>query len=499
MEFVSLPQIMKTTLKIYNTISKQKDIFSPINPPYVGIYVCGPTLYSEQHIGNIRTILSFDIIYRYLKHLGYKVKYVRNITDCGHITNSEGDEVDRIGEAAKLEQMESLEIVYKYNLKFQEALRAFNILPPNVETAATAHIQEQIEMIEKIIDHGYAYVKNGAVYFDVMKYKEDFPYGEISGRKVDELLKETRDLNAQNEKKSFADFALWKKSNPEDLQKWRSPWGEGNPGWHIECTAMSTKYLGNKFDIHGGGSDLKFPHHENEVAQSCGAGYSNPANYWMHSGMLNVNGKKMSKSIGTTLYPFDIINGNNNILSKAYSAEVVRFFMIMGHYRSELDITDEGLQAAEKGFNRLMNAYNLLEKIEAKSNSSTPTDEKIEALTEKCYAEMNDDFNTPKTIAVLFDFASLINKVNDGKEQISKKGLQLLQKTMQDFVENILGLKTGTEANNDSLEKVMDLILDIRKNARNNKDYATSDKIRDGLKAAGIQINDGKDGASWSF
>ena len=490
---------MKTELKIYNTLSKQKDVFKPINSPFVGLYVCGPTLYSEQHIGNIRTIMSFDIIYRYLTHLNYKVKYVRNITDCGHITNSEGDEVDRIGEAAKLEQMESLEIVYKYNLKFQEALRLFNILPPTVETAATAHIQEQIEIIEKIIENGYAYVKNGAVYFDVMKYKDDFPYGEISGRKVDELLEETRDLNAQDDKNSFADFALWKKSKPEDMQKWRSPWGEGNPGWHIECTAMSTKYLGNKFDIHGGGSDLKFPHHENEVAQSCGAGHSNPANYWMHSGMLNVNGKKMSKSFGTTLYPLNIVNGNNTILSKAYNAEVVRFFMIMGHYRSELDITDEGLQAAEKGFARLMNAYALIHKIEAKSKEKTNADNLIENLTEKCYAEMNDDFNTPKTIAVLFDFVSLINKINDGAEKISAAGLSLLQKTMKEFIEDILGLKIETQSNNNSLEKVMELILEMRKDARENKDYATSDKIRDGLKEAGIQINDGKDGATWSL
>lgn len=489
---------MNSALKIYNTLTKQKDEFKPLYEGRVGMYVCGPTLYSEQHIGNIRTIMSFDMIYRYLNYLGYKVKYVRNITDCGHITNSEGDEVDRIGQAAKLEQMESLEIVYKYNIKFQDALRAFNIIPPNVETAATAHIQEQIEMIEKIIENGYAYVVDGAVYFDVMKYKNDFPYGEISGRKVDELLEETRDLNAQDEKKSFADFALWKRANPEDMQVWRSPWGNGNPGWHIECTAMSTKYLGNKFDIHGGGSDLKFPHHENEVAQSCGAGYENPANYWVHSGMLNVNGKKMSKSLGTTLYPFDIINGNNKLLSKPYSADVVRFFMMMGHYRSEIDITDEGLLAAEKGYLRLSNAYALSKKLQSTVNEEQEADKEIESLSQKCIDEMNDDFNTPKTLAVLFELASVVNKINDGQLTVSKNGLALLQKTFHDFYEDVLGLKLEEQENANAMEGVMNLLIDIRKQARAQKDFATSDKIRDDLQKAGIQLKDGKEGTTWN-
>jgi len=486
-------------LFIYNTLSGKKEKFEPIHAGKVGMYVCGPTLYSEQHIGNIRTQLSFDMIRRYLEYIGYQVKYVRNITDCGHVTNSEGDEVDRIGTAARLEQMQSLEIVYKYNVKFQEALRTYNILPPSVETAATAHIQEQIEIIEKIIANGYAYVENGAVYFDVKKYVEKNPYGVISGRKVDELLEETRELNSQEEKRFFADFALWKKAQPEDMQIWRSPWGDGNPGWHIECTAMSTKYLGSEFDIHGGGSDLKFPHHENEVAQSCGAGYSNPARFWMHAGMLNVNGRKMSKSFGTSFYPLEIIEGKTSIFTKPFSAPVVRFFMMTSHYRSELDFTNDGLLSAEKGYERLTEAFGKVSKLN--TNDSSNCKEAIAAVQSNCAAAMNDDFNTSKLIAELFELATIINKIDSKDYTADHDDISKMNDIIQGYFVQVLGVNFESNTNNQSqaMEHLMKLIIEIRKDSREKKDFVTSDKIRDYLQQAGIELRDGKEGTSWKI
>lgn len=482
-------------LTIYNSLSGQKEPFKPLHENRVGMYVCGPTLYSEPHMGNMRTFINFDMIYRYLLFLGYDVKYVRNITDAGHITNSAGEAVDSIGKAAKLEQVQSLEIVYKFNVKFQELQRIYNMLPPSIEPTATGHIQEQIEIIEQILANGLAYVVNGSVYFDVKAYSERFEYGILSGRKVDELEEETRTLNAQDEKRFFADFALWKKANPDDMQIWRSPWGDGNPGWHIECTAMSTKYLGPQFDIHGGGLDLKFPHHEDEIAQSCGSHGVNPANYWMHANMLNVNGQKMSKSLGNYFLPKEIIEGSTTVFDKPYSPDVIRFFMMQAHYRSTLDFTSDALNAAEKGYNRLVEALKLLPSLpESAENTNDP-----EAWAAECYRVMNDDFNTPMLIAQLFEAVKWINSVNDGKASMTAAGKQLLLNTLNAFIGEVLGLTVEDNRSDDGLvDKVMEVVLELRKTARENKDWTASDKIRDHLAAAGIVVKDGKDGATWS-
>jgi cysteinyl-tRNA synthetase len=481
-------------LKIYNSLSGQKEKFEPIHSNFVGMYVCGPTLYSEPHMGNMRTFINFDMIFRYLLQLDYKVKYVRNITDAGHITNSAGDEVDSIGKAAKSEQMQSLEIVYKYNVKFQELQRIYNLLPPSIEPTATGHIQEQIEHIEKIIENGFAYIVNGSVYFDVKKYSEKFEYGILSGRKVDELAEETRTLNAQDEKRFFADFALWKKANPEDMQIWRSPWGNGNPGWHIECTAMSTKYLGNHFDIHGGGMDLKFPHHEDEIAQNCGSLGCTPAKYWMHANMLNVNGQKMSKSLGNFFLPKEIVEGTTELFDKPYSPNVIRFFMMQAHYRSNLDFTQDALNAAEKGFSRLSDALQLIDSLSASQSSSFD----IKELVASFYTAMDDDFNAPILIANLFEAAKRINLINDGKDTISAEDKLLLANEMKRFIQDVLGIETEIVSSDSKLAPVMDLVIDLRQQARDNKDWTTSDKIRDGLATAGIVIKDTKDGTSWS-
>ena len=480
-------------LQIYNSLNGKKELFEPLFENHVGMYVCGPTLYSEPHMGNMRTFINFDLIYRYLLHLGYKVKYVRNITDAGHITNSAGQEEDSIGKAARLEQLQSLEIVYKYNVKFQELQRIYNLLPPSIEPTATGHIQEQIEIIEKIIENGFVYAVNGSVYFDNKKYMEDFNYGILSGRKVDELENETRSLNAQDEKRFFADFALWKKANPEDMQIWRSHWGDGNPGWHIECTAMSTKYLGKHFDIHGGGMDLKFPHHEDEIAQSCGSFGCNPAKYWIHANMLNVKGQKMSKSFGNYFLPKEIIDGTTTLFKKAYPANVLRFFMMQAHYRSTLDFTETALDAAEKGFSRLSDAIKLLDKIPVSDKSSFD----INALTQSFYEAMNDDFNAPILVANLFEAVKFINLINDGKETISSSDKTKLEIEIKSFVQDVLGLELSSGSSDSKLNPVMDLVIDLRQQARQNKDWTTSDKIRDGLAAAGIIIKDGKDGTTW--
>jgi cysteinyl-tRNA synthetase len=480
-------------LVVYNSLSGQKEKFEPIHTNHVGMYVCGPTLYSEPHMGNMRTFINFDMIYRYLLVLGYKVKYVRNITDAGHITNSLGEAVDSIGNAARLEQMQSLEIVYKYNVKFQELQRIYNLLPPSIEPTATGHIQEQIEHIEKIIENGFAYVVNGSVYFDVKKYSEKYEYGILSGRKVDELAEETRVLNAQDEKRFFADFALWKKANPEDMQIWRSPWGDGNPGWHIECTAMSTKYLGSHFDIHGGGMDLKFPHHEDEIAQNCGSLGCNPAKYWLHANMLNVNGQKMSKSLGNYFLPKEIVDGTTELFDKPYSPNVIRFFMMQAQYRSNLDFTSDALNAAEKGFTRMSDAVLLISKLKISATSSFNVDELIASF----YEAMNDDFNTSILVANLFEAVKRINLINDGNDTITTQDLAKLETEMLRFIYDVLGLQILTENSNEKLAPVMDLVIDLRQQARENKDWTTSDKIRDGLAAAGITIKDGKEGTSW--
>lgn len=481
-------------LQIYNSLSGQKEPFEPAHAGRVGMYVCGPTLYSEPHMGNMRTFINFDMIYRYLLLLDYKVKYVRNITDAGHITNSLGEAIDSIGSAARLEQVQSLEIVYKYNVKFQELQRLYNMLPPSIEPTATGHIQEQIELIEQILENGFAYVVNGSVYFDVRKYSEKYEYGILSGRKVDELAEETRTLNAQDEKRFFADFALWKKAHPEDMQIWRSPWGDGNPGWHIECTAMSTKYLGSHFDIHGGGMDLKFPHHEDEIAQSCGSLGCNPARYWMHANMLNVNGQKMSKSFGNYFLPKEIVDGSTELFDKPYSPNVIRFCMMQAHYRSTLDLSQDSLDAAEKGYTRLSDALLLLDKLNTSSGSSFD----VSTIVNSFYNAMDDDFNAPTLIANLFEAVRRINLVNDGKETLSANDRDVLKREMTIFVSDVLGLQVGATNSDSKLVPVMDLVLELRQQARANKDWTTSDKIRDGLASAGITVKDSKDGSTWS-
>lgn len=483
----------RQNLSIYNSLTGKKEKFDPINEGQIGMYVCGPTLYSDPHMGNMRTFINFDLIYRYLLAIDYRVKYVRNITDAGHITNSAGDEVDSIGKAAKAEQMQPLEIVYKYNTIFQDLQRTYNMLPPSIEPTATGHIQEQIENIEKIIDNGFGYIVNGSVYFDTKKYSETHDYGILSGRKIDELVEETRSLNSQDEKRFFADFALWKKAKSEDMQIWRSPWGDGNPGWHIECTAMSAKYLGKTFDIHGGGMDLKFPHHEDEIAQSCAALGCSPANYWMHANMLEVNGQKMSKSLGNYFLPMEIVNGTPKLFEKPFSANTVRFSMMQAHYRSTMDISNDSLLASEKGLNRLLDALKLLSNLSVSSASSSD----VNGMIASFYKAMNDDFNTPILIANLFDAVKYINSIKDGKATIAAADLNSLKLEMNRFVLDILGLKLDNSSTDDRLSPVMELVLDLRQNARTNKDWTTSDQIRDGLAKAGIVVKDGKEGTEW--
>jgi cysteinyl-tRNA synthetase len=486
-------KVQQEQLVIYNSLKGEKELFTPLLEGFVGMYVCGPTLYSEPHMGNMRTFINFDLIYRYLLHIGFNVKYVRNITDAGHITNSAGQEVDSIGAAAKAAQLQSLEVVYQYAVKFQELQRIYNLLPPSIEPTATQHIQEQIEIIEQILANGYAYEVNGSVYFDTRRYMQDFNYGILSGRKVDELENETRTLNAQDEKRFFADFALWKKANPDDMQIWRSPWGNGNPGWHIECTAMSTKYLGKQFDIHGGGMDLKFPHHEDEIAQSCGSFGCNPARYWMHANMLNVNGQKMSKSFGNYFLPKQILDGTTGLFEKSYSANVVRFFMMQAHYRSNLDFTQEALNAAEKGYMRLIEGLKTLDSVTTSSSSFDVT-----GLIASFYKAMNDDFNAPILVANLFEAVKQINLINDGKASISLEDKTRLKAALEAFIYDVLGLTPENTVAETRLGPVMDLVLELRQQARANKDWTTSDQIRDGLAKAGITVKDAKEGTTWN-
>jgi cysteinyl-tRNA synthetase len=482
-------------LVIYNTLSGQKELFKPIHNDFVGLYVCGPTVYSYVHLGNCRTFISFDLVYRYLKYLGYKVRYVRNITDVGHLESDADEGEDKIGKKARLQQLEPMEIVQQYTLDFHDVLNRLNNLPPSIEPTATGHIIEQIEMIRQIIANGFAYEVNGSVYFDVLKYNETHPYGELSGRKVEDLISGSRDLDGQDEKRNALDFALWKNASSEHLMKWPSPWGIGFPGWHLECSAMSTKYLGEEFDIHGGGMDLKFPHHECEIAQGCASTGKSPVRYWMHGNMLTLNGKKMSKSTGNSILPNEMFSGENDALEKAYDPMVVRFFTMQAHYRSTLDFTSEALNAAEKGFDRLMDAYAALEALPVSETSSAD----VSALVASFYAAMNDDFNAPILVAHLFEAAKYINAVKDGRETIAAADLQLLSTEMTAFIHDVLGLKAVAESQNDTrLTPVMDLVIDLRQQARTNKDWTTSDQIRDGLAKAGIVVKDGKEGTSWN-
>ena len=484
-------------IQIYNSLSGQKETFKPINNGYVGMYVCGPTVYSNVHLGNVRTFMSFDMVFRYLKHLGYKVRYVRNITDAGHLENDADVGEDRIAKKARLEEIEPMEVVQRYTVDFHNILNTFNFLPPSIEPTATGHIIEQIELIKTIIDNGFGYEVNGSVYFDVHKYNKTNNYGILSKRKLEDLIHNTRELDGQSDKKNPQDFALWKKAEPQHIMRWPSPWSDGFPGWHLECTAMSTKYLGEHFDIHGGGMDLKFPHHECEIAQNQAAKGKTPVNYWMHANMLIMNGKKMAKSTGNFILPTEIFSGNNQHITKAFSPSVARFFMLQAHYRSVLDFTNNGLLASEKGFYRLMDAVNDLEVLKPSASSSFNVSE----WKQKCYDAMNDDFNSPILIANLFETVKQINQIKEGTTTISTEDLEILKTTIQTFVFDILGLKDTANEDASGTEKLsgaVELLIKLRQEARANKDFALSDKIRDELANTGIQLNDGKEGTTFS-
>ncbi len=485
------------TLKIYNSLSGEKETFVPINEGSIGMYVCGPTVYSNVHLGNLRTFMSFDVIFRYFIHLGYKVRYVRNITDVGHIVDDVDEGEDKIAKKARLEQLEPMEVVQRYTVDFHDILKAFNFLPPSIEPTATGHIIEQIEIIKKIIDAGIGYEANGSVYFDVVKFNETNNYGKLSGRNIEDMLANTRDLDGQSDKRNPQDFALWKKAEPEHIMRWPSPWSDGFPGWHLECTAMSTKYLGNHFDIHGGGMDLKFPHHECEIAQNEACTGHTPVNYWMHANMLTLNGKKMAKSTGNNILPREILTGENSILSKAFPASVARFFMLQAHYRSILDFSDEAIVAAEKGYKRLMEAVDSLPQIKTSSSSSLD----IASWKQLCYDAMNDDFNTPILIAHLFEGVRYINLLKDNKETISVADLEILTNTINAFVFDVLGLENqkAADSSNAKLEGTINMLINMRNKARANKDFAMSDHIRDQLLALGIQLKDSKEGTTFSI
>ncbi|KAA5824542.1 cysteine--tRNA ligase [Algibacter amylolyticus] len=491
-----MPLYKEQQIKLYNSLTGKKEIFKPINEGHVGMYVCGPTVYSNVHLGNVRTFMSFDMVFRYLKHLDYKVRYVRNITDAGHLENDADAGEDKITKKARLEQIEPMEVVQRYTVDFHNVLRTFNFLPPSIEPTATGHIIEQIELISKIIDNGFAYEVNGSVYFDVHKFNETNDYGKLSKRKLDDLIHNTRTLDGQSDKKNPQDFALWKKAEPQHIMRWPSPWSDGFPGWHLECTAMSTKYLGDQFDIHGGGMDLKFPHHECEIAQNEAAIGVSPVNYWMHANMLELNGQRMSKSTGNTVNPDELLSGNNAFFSKAYSPSVIRFFVAQSSYRSVLDLTDDGLLASEKGFYRLMDAVNLIDGLKASATSSID----IRAWKQKCYDAMNDDFNSPILIAHLFEAAKYINQIKEGQATISAEDLNLLKETINSFVFDVLGLENATKSDSgtDKLSGAVDVLIRLRQDARANKDFAMSDKIRDELAEVGIQLKDGKDGTTFS-
>lgn len=493
---------MTHDLYLYNSLKREKQKFEPLREGFVGMYVCGPTVYSDVHLGNCRTFVNFDLIYRTLRYLGYRVRYIRNVTDVGHLLD---DGEDRMAKGARLQQLEPMEVAQKYTNGFHDMMRIFNVLPPSIEPRAAGHIPEQIDAVQKILDNGFAYESNGSVYFDVPKFMQQYPYGELSGRVVEELLNETRELHGQDEKRHPADFAIWMKAKPEHIMRWQSPWSEGFPGWHLECSAMSTKYLGETFDIHGGGSDLKFPHHENEIAQNIGCCGNGGARYWLHANMLLLNSKKMSKSDGNTISPEELFTGQSPHVSKGYDPMVVRFFMLQSHYRSTMDMTDEGLQAAEKGYFRLMDGLKTLETLQATGTTGEdPLDLEIRALIQAAHVDLMDDFNAPKALASLFELVTVINALKGGQRSLdglSSDTLSQLKSCFNDFIFDLFGLKDirSEGGNLETLEGLMELILELRANARTQKDWGTSDKIRDALQALKIQVKDSKEGTSWSL
>ena len=485
-------------LKIYNSISGVKENFKPVTEGFVGMYVCGPTVYSNVHLGNLRTFTSFDIIYRFLTHIGYKVRYVRNITDVGHLENDEDEGEDRISKKARIENLEPMEVVQKYTYDFHEIARKFNLITPSIEPTATGHIIEQIKLIEKIIEKGIGYEVNGSVYFDVFEYSKLNNYGILSKRNLEDLIHNTRSLERQSDKKNPQDFALWKKAEPKHIMKWDSPWSEGFPGWHIECTAMSNKYLGDIFDIHGGGIDLKFPHHECEIAQSNVCFGTNAANYWVHANMLTLNGQKMSKSTGNNILPDEIFSIGSTFLTKTFSESSVKFFMLQAHYRSVLDLSDDALLASEKGYNKIIDSINTLENFK---NFEEKTDFDVNGWVNSCYDAMNDDFNTPILIANIFEAVKFINKLNTPKAKISKKDYSVLLNTINSFVFDVMGLEKPNISvkENGKINDVIDILLKLRHNARKNKDFELSDKIRNMLKEKGITINDNDKDSSFTI
>lgn len=485
---------MSRKIQIYNTLTKQKEDFKPIIKNHVGMYVCGPTVYGDPHLGHARPAITFDIVFRYLKHANYNVRYVRNITDAGHLENDADHGEDKISKKARLEQLEPMEIVQSYTLSYHKAMKALNCQSPSIEPRATGHIIEQIEMVKKILKNGFAYEINGSVYLDIKKYNNTYPYGVLSGRNLDDTLEGTRKLDGQSEKRSPIDFAIWKKANPEHIMRWPSPWGQGFPGWHMECSAMSEKYLGKKFDIHGGGMDLVFPHHEAEIAQSNACNNCNPVNYWMHNNMITVDGKKMGKSLGNFINLEEFFTGNHSKLEASYSPMTIRFFILQAHYRSTIDFSNEALQAAEKGLAKLMKAIETIEKLKPSKSSSYD----VSSLEKKCYDAMDDDFNTPVLIAHLFDGVKIINSVKAEKEYLSSNDLKMLKSIFRIFVTEVLGLSSVKEKSENNLtNEIMKLILKLRGNAKSNKNFATADLIRDELNKLNIQINDSREGSTW--
>jgi cysteinyl-tRNA synthetase len=490
---------MATDLQIYNTLSRQKEAFRPLNAPHVGMYVCGPTVYGEAHLGHARPYITFDVLWRYLEHKGYKVRYVRNITDVGHLENDADEGEDKIAKKARLEQLEPMEVVQLYTNSFHQSMRELNNRPPSIEPRASGHILEQIAMIEQLLANGFAYESNGSVYFDVTTYAQQHDYGCLSGRIVEDLIagagNERRVLEGQDEKRNAADFALWKKAQPEHIMRWPSPWSDGFPGWHIECSAMSTKYLGDHFDIHGGGMDLLFPHHESEIAQSQGSCGHHPVKYWMHNNMITINGQKMGKSLGNFITLTELFTGSHAKLAQAYSPMTVRFFILQAHYRSTLDFSNEALQGVEKGLKRFMEGIRTLNKLEAQAESSF----EVDALIASYYDALNDDLNTPILIAQLYETIGYANKVQAQQESLNAADLQRLQQAVNTMVFDILGLQEEQEAGSQKLDGLMELLLELRAQAKTNKDWATSDAIRDRLANLGIQVKDSKTGSSWTL
>ncbi len=490
---------MEHNLFIYNTLKRKKEQFVPLHEPYVGMYVCGPTVYGDGHLGHARPAITFDLLFRWLMQLGYKVRYVRNITDVGHLEHDADEGEDKIAKKARLEQKEPMEVVQYYLNRYHKAMEALNVLPPSIEPHASGHIIEQIEFVKKILDAGYAYISEGSVYFDVRKYNRDHHYGILSGRNIDDLLETTRELDGQQEKHCSLDFALWKKAQPEHIMRWPSPWSDGFPGWHLECSTMGTKYLGQSFDIHGGGMDLVFPHHECEIAQSTAALGHESVRYWMHNNMITINGQKMGKSLGNFITLDEFFTGSHKLLDQAYSPMTIRFFILQAQYRSTVDFSNDALKASEKGYQRLMEAYSRLKSLKPSAVSTVD----VKDLRAKCTEAMNDDLNSPIVISHLFEAAKAINAVADGKATISAEDLEELKATYKLFVEDVLGLKTdaaeGSSSTSEAYKKAVDLLLNIRLEAKQNKDWATSDKIRNALQAAGFTIKDTKDGFEWSI